>query len=784
MSVLPVGIGSEEGGYQIERSLRFNSPDSAHLSRTPASAGNRKTWTWSGWAKLSSSSLILLSEYEDTNNRLYLGWGGSNQFDLFGRNSGTIVINTVANAVFRDFSAWYHIVCVLDTTQATSTDRVKLYVNNVLQSLTNTTLPSQNTDLAINKATTHYIGSRNSVDTFGNGYLTEINFIDGQALTPSSFGEFNSDTGVWQPIKYTGTYGTNGFYLNFSDNASTTTLGDDFSGNNNDWTTNNFSVTAGAGNDSLVDSPTRYGTDTGAGGEVRGNYCTLNPAIQPKISGSGSLTISNGGLTLTRGGGNGWGIAGGTTPILSGSGKWYYELAVTTSGAGADAVIGFHKFIKGTFPDALLGYTDGPDPDGYGYAMSGSKFNNGISAYGASWTSGDVIGCAIDASGATSSITFYKNGVSQGVAFSGLSGNFIAAVSCSGNTINLNFGQRPFAYTAPSGFKALVTTNLPTPTIEDGGDYFNAILYTGTGASNARTGVGFQPDLVWIKERSGAADHALYDAVRGVQQQLESNTTTDETTESTGLTAFGSDGFTVGSLSQVNTNNDTYVAWNWKESTTSKFDIVTYTGNGSARTISHNLGVVPNMIIVKARTTASTDQGWPVYHSANTAAPETDYLLLNTDAATADLDTVWNDTAPTSSVFSVGTNALVNANNDTYVAYLFANVAGYSAFGSYTGNGNADGPFVYTGFRPAFVMIKRADNIADWVIIDDERSAYNVANLYLRPNDSASEVTSDRLDFISNGFKLRTTGANVNFSGDTYIYMAFAENPFSIALAR
>jgi hypothetical protein len=324
--------------------------------------------------------------------------------------------------------------------------------------------------------------------------------------------------------------------------------------------------------------------------------------------------------------------------------------------------------------------------------------------------------------------------------------------------------------------------------VVQGDDYFNTVLYTGTGSSLGVTGVGFQPDFTWIKERNATADHALYDAVRGVQQQLESNTTTDETTEATGLTAFGTDGFTVGSLAQVNTSTDTYVAWNWKESTVSKFDIVTYTGNGTARTISHNLGVVPNMIIVKARTTASTDQGWPVYHSANTANPETDYLLLNSTADTADLDTVWNDTAPTSSVFSVGTNALVNANNDTYVAYVFANVAGYSAFGSYTGNGSANGPFVYTGFRPAWVLIKRSSNGGtNWQVLDTKRSPYNLMADAIYASTGGAEFydATVGIDSLSNGFKIRGADANVNSSGaTTYIYMAFAENPFKYSLAR
>jgi hypothetical protein len=291
--------------------------------------------------------------------------------------------------------------------------------------------------------------------------------------------------------------------------------------------------------------------------------------------------------------------------------------------------------------------------------------------------------------------------------------------------------------------------------------------------------------LVWIKGRSGATDHGLYDAVRGVQAQLESNTTTDETTEATGLTAFSSTGYTVGALAQLNTNTATYVDWAWREGAAYGFDIVTYTGNGTARTIAHNLGAVPKFMIVKARTTASTDQGWAVYHSANTAAPETDYLLLNSTAATADLDTVWNDTAPTSSVFSVGTNALVNTNSDTYVAYLWTEIPGFSRFGSYTGNGSSDGPPVWCGFRPRFVLIKRVDTTGDWQIWDAARNAFNVVDLGLLANSAGAEATlTTALDFTANGFKIRNSTAGFNASGGGYIFAAFAETDFKYANTR
>jgi hypothetical protein len=808
MSLLPVGIGSEDAEYKIERSLRFNSADSAFLNRTPASASNRKTWTWSGWVKLGSSF--------DTRRMLFgggLAGGGSipntyieigdsddsggNTFriDQVAPSTYELQMRVATSALLRDPSAWYHLVVAIDTTQATNTNRVKMYINGVQQtSFFSTTYPSQNLDTGVNTTTSHKIGvyPESGVATlYYDGYMTEINFIDGQALTPSSFGEINADTGVWQPIEYTGTYGTNGFYLNFSDNASTTTLGDDFSGNGNDWTLNNFSVTAGAGNDSLVDSPQRYGIDTGAGGEVRGNYATLNPLDIPS-----STSTSDGNLVFTTSATNTWKSV--TSTIAVSSGKYYCEFIFN----GTYAMFGV---VRSSWNANIADSRFWQDSAGYSYfSDGGEKYSNGSSsAYGASFTTTDVIGVALDLDAGT--LVFYKNGVSQGTAFSGLSGKikFSAAVyGSSGDTLTANFGQRPFAYTAPSGFKALVTTNLPTPAIEKGGEYFNTVLYTGTGSSQSITGVGFQPDWVWIKERNAAVDHGLYDAVRGVQNQLESNTTTAETVESTGLTAFGTDGFTVGALAQLNTSTDTYVAWNWKAngagvsntdgtitstvsvSTTSGFSIVTYTGTGAAATVGHGLGAVSRMIIVKNRDAADA---WQVYHAANTANPETDYLVLNTTAATADNANRWNDTLPTSTVFSIGDGVEVNTNTEDYVAYCFAEVEGFSKFGSYTGNGDANGPMIFTGFAPAYVFVKRTDTTSQWNTWDNKRKTYNVngTNLWLDAADA--EITNDALygiDLLSNGFKLRNTHVGRNASGGTYIYACFAENPFAYSLAR
>jgi len=799
---------ASSSGYQISRSLRFNSADSAYLNRTPAGAGNRRKWTFSAWVKRSSTG----------DQKIFTGGTGTGSTDYlqlyFGVNDKLRVSTYVSDlfstdSLYRDYSAWYHIVWNIDTDNATATNRMQAYVNNTLVATANVT-----GDLGVNQTQEHDIGRFYGGSGYFNGYMTEINFIDGQALTPSSFGQTDAQTGVWGPKAYSGSYGTNGFYLNFSDNSNTTaaTLGKDYSGNGNNWTPNNFSVTAGAGNDSLVDSPTSYGGDTGVGGEVRGNYATLNPLFVP-TGGVNFFALSNGNLDITGTSATNSGDSIGT--ISTTTGKYYFEINITSIDATGYGIVGasdINQLASATVFN-FLGYLS----NSYGYRSNGNKFNSNTStSYGSSYTTGDVIGVAIDCD--NGAIYFSKNNTWQasgvptsgasrtGAAFTwtGGSQNMVAqmAVYKSGTTLSDNFGQRPFAYTAPSGFKALNTQNLPTPTIgattaTQAGKYFNAVTYTGTGSSLGVTGVGFQPDWVWIKGRSGATDHGHYDAVRGVQKQLESNNTGAETTETTGITAFGSDGFTTGALAQLNTSSATYVAWNWKAngagssntsgsitstvsaSTASGFSVVTYTGTGVAGTIGHGLGVAPSMIIVKSRSATGT---WPVYFSTLGNGSN---LVFNTTAAAVSSATIWNSTSPTSSVFSVGLNTDSNTVTVTYVAYCFAPIAGYSAFGSYTGNGSVDGPFVYTGFRPKYIFRKWSDGANQWVIFDTSRDTYNVATSSLYANLAVAEEYADnQMDILSNGFKLRYLQNSVNGLNGTYIYMAFAENPFKYANAK
>ena len=308
-------------------------------------------------------------------------------------------------------------------------------------------------------------------------------------------------------------------------------------------------------------------------------------------------------------------------------------------------------------------------------------------------------------------------------------------------------------------------------TIDDPTIYFNTKLYTGNGGTNAQTGVGFQPDWVWIKNRSGSDQHALYDSVRGANKYLSSSRNIAEATQSDGLMSFNSDGFTVGADGGVNTNSNNFVSWNWKKTATAGFDIVSFTGSGSQRTVSHNLGVKPSMIIVKNR---SATENWIVYDKINGAG---NFMALNLNSASAASSSMFG-VEPTTSVFTVGTSNATNKSSSNMIAYCFAEKQGYSKFGSYIGNGDEDSTFIYTGFKPAFVMLKRTDSTTNWYINDTKRDPFNKATHSLFPNLSDAENTTGWfVDYVSNGFKIRDTGSEVNASGSTHIYMAFAEQP-------
>ena len=474
--------------YAVDRSLRFNDDDDTYLQRTVSSTSNRKTFTISAWIKPSETDSRFFFGVTDTSGYefFYIGINSFHRLVITDYDYPVQNIGLVTNRLFRDSLAWYHIVLAVDTTQATNTDRVKLYVNGVQEtSWYNEAYPVQNVDTWVNHTTFPvYIGKLGWGGDKYHGYMAEYNFIDGLQLDPSSFGETNVLTGQWNPKKYTGSYGTNGFYLNFSDNSGTTatTLGKDSSGNGNNFTPNNFSVSAGVGNDSVEDTPTN-------------NFCTLNP-----LKTLGTYALSNGNLTVS---GSARFDSVGTFAVSSG--KWFWEITNTDVGVAYNGILNINQFRTAAGAIGTGGvYTQ--------YVYDGTKYRDanpsGASSYGASYTDGDIVGVALNLD--DNEITFYKNGASQGAITipNDLYTAYLYSDSGSYN-YSINFGQRAFSYTAPTGFKALNSANLPDPTILLPNKHFDTLLYSGTGSSNSITGLNFAPDWVWAKRRNASGNHHL-----------------------------------------------------------------------------------------------------------------------------------------------------------------------------------------------------------------------------------------------------------------------------------
>ncbi len=566
--------------------------------------------------------------------------------------------------------------------------------------------------------------------------------------------------------------------------------GQDSSGAGNNWASANVNVTSsGTTYDSMIDSPTNYAD----GGNGRGNYCVMNP-LQGRFS-SGDLlpTYSNGNLQTNN---SGTGTANVLGSLGASSGAFYYEVLCNVSSASGNIIVGVQN-------------------ESITYGTGGGLRNNGTvsgwtvtSGTAPTFTTGDIIGVAFNISAST--FQLYKNGTLSCSGTFTYAANTTAWAQINGATDSLiwNFGQRPFTYTPPSGFSALNTQNLPTPTIANGAQNFDATLWTGnTSTSRSFSGWNFAPGFIWVKSRSAVHEHALIDIVRGTGAKvLNSNSTAAEWGAGLNVVSFDANGFS-GSTGTVNftwanNNNDTYVGWGWKAggtgvsntsgsitstvsaNTSAGFSVVTWTGTGATGTIGHGLSpATPSMVIAKCRNTAGLD--WPVYHSSLTNAATSIYLNLTNAAAVGGGPGIWNSTAPDSTKFNVGTSSYTNGSTQTYVAYCFAPVAGYSSAFSYTGNGSSDGPMVYLGFRPRWILWKRTDAAASWCIHDTSRDISNASTNTLRPNESGADGSvGEIIDILSNGFKVRSADAWQNASGGSYIGYAIAENPFKVSRAR
>jgi hypothetical protein len=786
MAIIQGTSKASSGSYQIDQSIRFNDDDSAYMSRTPASAGDRQTWTWSGWVKRGNlgSWKIFFGAWDGTSGndttRLDLAFETADTISI----TGGVTVFRNSTQVFRDSSAWYHIVVVADTTNATTQNRLRIYVNGVEITNwgTNNTV-TQNTSLAINNNASHVIGAKgNSPAQYFDGYMAEINFIDGQALAPIDFGEYNDD-GVWIAKRFAGAYGSNGFHITGEDSAA---LGTDYSGNGNDFTSSGLTSA-----DQVTDTPTD-------------NYATYLPLYGAV---SYPATFSDGNLQCSASGAAGRGAVASIAPT---TGKWYGEFTVVAIGTASLCRVGVVGIENLYDPLMFSAGEYAPQLNNVLYFGNGTLRTYVPSyldtpSWGSTFTTTDIIGVAYDAD--TGKVWFAKNNTwqSSGDPANGLSPAvtllitgvpFYFQTQIFDNTMAANFGQRGFTYTPPTGFKALSTANLPAPAIKDGSAYFQPTLYTGNGTAigsggNAVTQIGnstFQPDFVWMKSRSAATDHALYDAVRGTTKELITNSSAAESTLTEGLTTFGAAGFTVGNDAAVNTNAATYAAWQWKANgagvantdgtisstvsvnQTAGFSIVRAASMAASGTIGHGLSQAPDMVIGRMQ---SEVYFWWTWHQGLSGG--TYVIKLNDTSAQAAVATVYT-AEPTSTVINTGGSW---TSGNPAIFYCFHEVEGFSKFGSYTGNGSStDGPFIWCGFRPAFVMFKKTSATDSWEIFDNTRPGYNATGLGIYPNTTDSELTGRNIDILSNGIKQRNANGTTNESGQTYIFMAFAENPF------
>jgi hypothetical protein len=766
-------LANAGASYEIDQSIRFNDNDSPRLYRTVGTATSRKTMTFSWWMKRGNITLgaeaKLFAANGSNDDQIAIETGAPDTIRFY--LAGTTAAKFRPNAVLRDPSAWYHIVIALDTTQSTSTDRVKIYYNGVQQTdFAEETYPSLNYQtLGFNYTGAALgIGHRAwaSPASFFDGYFAEINFIDGTAAAPTAFGEFNDD-GVWIPKAYSGAYGDQGYYIT---GATAGDLGEDFSGNNNDFTSAGLTTA-----DQMLDTPTL-------------NYPTLNSAV---IYQSG-LLLSDGNLDAFGSSGSGWNLIPATMQIPS-TGKWAFECTILSSGY---IMIGFASAKDINNFQGSGKYFSLMQNAGWLYNTETNKRVNGSNTNSgglAGLTTNDVVECMIDNDAGT--MTFLKNGS----AYASLSGlnpleqPAIAVYTNGAYRAKVDFGQIDYV-PSDSSYSAINSSTLPTATVTDGSKYFQSTLYEGNGSTQSIDQDGnstFQPDWVWIKNRDATDAHALFDAVRGVTKVISSDATTTEATNDDTLTGFESDGFALGDDVIVNTNNESYVGWQWKANgsgssntdgsinstvsanTTAGFSIVKYTGNATVgATVGHGLGVVPKMFVVKPLGAA---EGWAVYHEAmgNTKA-----MYWNLAATPNTGSYYWNNTTPTSSVFTLSNHVLNNGSGNIMIAYCFAEIPGYSSFGSYEGNSNADGQFVYTGFKPSFIMTKNMDTADQWGIRDTARNPFNITDKLLNPNAATAETSaaSGYIDILSNGFKARSADSNINTQ--SMLYMAFAENPF------
>ena len=742
----------------IDNSVLYNDDDSPALTRTQDSGtgDQKRKATFSWWFKRGSSFGTELTHIGAAASTRFLARFDTSNRLVFRLTNGTTEYQKITNRTFEDSSKWYHCHWQIDVSQSTATDRSKVWIDgDQITSWSSDSNPAQNTDVVgLADGTTQRIGSAAaSISQCYDGYLAEFNHCDGVITTVDNFGVTDTSTGRWIPKTLTGiTYGTNGFRLKFQQSNA---LGDDTSGNGNDFTSSGLTTT-----DQTTDSPTQ------------------NHAILSGSRTRGSIVLSEGNLKITSSTTN-YGASATTFKFSeTNSQGFYFEVKQVGSSRSAMSVLLMRESVAVSSLGSNQQFTDcfGLISRGGGGSNQYWLSNNG---------SNDVTTGVAHAADDYIQVAFKEGKVWYGInntwIFSGNPAtganptyNQIAGqdfrflmTAYQNNDLECNFGQKSFNYTPPSGFVALQQDNLPETT---------------KGISG----------LVWIKDRDATRNHNLFDSSRGIQKELRSNSTDEEFTNADTLQKFLKGGCSIEDATSVNNSGNSYVGWNWvgnsgttssngdgnvtctlQVNDTAKFSIQTWTNTGAGtKTIGHGLGVKPALIIQKRLDTTSN---WFTYH--HKLSGNGSYLHLNnTDTIQTGSD--FANTEPTTSVFSSNASSSSSA---TFVSYCFAEVEGFSKFGGYTGNGVADGPFIYTGFKPAFIIFKSSANATNWYLHDAARSPINPVKALLDANATAAESSSyvsDGVDFLSNGFKIRQpTGYGYNYTSQV-VYICFAEHPF------
>jgi len=788
----------ESYGIDIPRSLIVDYANGGGYLTKGAGGGSATKWTYSLWSKNCKVGNGIFMGYNGNNSssRETLSMGGSGNISWqlrYGGSQHAYRRSTYATeSNHMDNGGWFHFVCQWDSNNSTTADRFIIWVNGVRQDLIQYNATQSGSSSGFMTGT-NYIGRAH--DTTGYNaefYLAEMHAVNNAVLAPTHFGFTDPLTGAWRPKKSSDivaatTYGTGGWYLDFSDPSN---IGADRSGNGNNWTPNGFSTS-----DVVFDSPTN-------------NFCVLDN------NDFGGNKAIGGNLQSGTAGTGAWRLQRGTFILGKGSGRWYWEVQQKGS------IDGSNGWWAGLVHQNYVSRTPNPNSNsGYMYGRQGdTRYWNGGNAAGhfPSTANNDIIQFAFDAD--TGKMWSGKNGTWTGAdpgtgtshsfeinygGVDGDGGDLVPAVIMYGsnNYAICNFGQRPFTYTPPTGFRSICSKNfaIQGPTVVQPKKHFDILTYTGDGGSNRQiTGLEFQPDLLWFKLRSETQNHDLYDSVRGGNKRLIPNSTATEASYSNLVQSFNHNGFNIGSVPEANKNGANVVAWCWKAGGTAVtntdgtlsaqvsanpdagFSIISYTGNGtSGATIGHGLGRKPRFFVVKSRTET---RGWNCYH---VSLGNTKYIQWQGSSAPQTQSGWWNNTSPTSSVITVGNDGDVNGNSQNYICYAWADIPGYSKFGYFTGNSNGNtqpsGKVVRLGFKPALVILRATDSFSgsNWGMFDFKRLGYNRKVYDLRTNTDSSEGSDNTIISLdAEGFRITTTSSGFGGSSSyNYIYMAWAENP-------